>query len=217
MAPVLAVSFDWILQNLEYVAPIVIFIIYNFLNRERPEEGPAESEMDAPPRSRPAEQPAGDGLTDEQRADRVREEIRRKIAERMGGGTAPSAPIPPPIVVAQPVPPPMPEPAYLDEPEVGLDTWNAPEPEEAPVASAPARSIDMNGLAEQFRKLDEARRAAELSVVSLQKSAYLQGGSKGAKAGLGERRPLREELRDPAGLRRAIILREVLDRPVSLR
>lgn len=135
-----------------------------------------------------------------ERTRRIQEEIRRKIAERAGLKLPPMVEAePPPESVA---PPPL---AYTPPEEV------RPEDEE----SASGELARQQALADRLRELSEARalgarRANEIA-------ASIVTDSERAVAATMLRASIISDLRDPPTVRRAILLREILDRPVALR
>lgn len=132
-----------------------------------------------------------------ERTRRIQEEIRRKIAERRGQTVAPEA---------APVGPGMEPPViYVEERVI------------PPVMESSSAVLErQQQLADQMRALELARatqqrHAAQLSAEIKSESASSAGLLTAARAGL------MTDLRDPAGLRRAFMLREVLGPPVGLR
>ena len=164
--------------------------------------------------------------TEEQRnLRRIREGIRRKIAERRGG----AAPVePPPFVAANPEPLPR----TLVPPALPpLDPFGGPAkrllaewerrvpPRAAPPTTTMAEGavlVRQEQLAEQMRVLEEARvlarrRAAEIAATRKAESESEAGVLTTARG------TLLADLREPQSLRRAFVLREVLGAPVALR
>jgi hypothetical protein len=234
MPPLFAISWDWITQNLEIVLPIVLFLIFNVFSRSK-----EDTDTAAPPQvdRRPMQQPQpsqaepADGLTPEQRAERIREEIRRRIQERMGQNAAP-----PPIPVQQQEEPEPEEvlPTWLreDEPEKETD-YSAPPPlpaapkvrEETPFPAAAVRetmspSHGLESFSDQFKKLEQARELAASTAMQIRGGRF-PGVQETRQVGIGvggrSASSLLTELKDREGARRALVLREVLDTPVSLR
>ena len=212
---------NWISEHLQLILAVAGALAY-WLSQRREAEAKREAEKNPPPASL-AEADADDPF----RAEKVREEIRRKIAERRGG-----APLPepvraePPLVEEKrfPLPP-------LARPLAPTDTFGGPsrplvrrtetvrpvEPAPAPMATtiAPetyAASLErQEQLATKMRELAEqrtlvARRAAAVAVTD---AAVAQSALAGNE--------LRHDLRDPRSLRRAMVLREILGAPVALR
>lgn len=150
---------------------------------------------------------AGPAQSSDEQVRRIQEEIRRKILERAAGGSVQSPP-----QAAKPEPTSMPRPAEnqpvrSQQPVVR----RVPLPHVAPAEFAEKAAAE-KALAEQAQSLElgrrEARRAAR---------ALLEGQVPAAKGGGGPTIDEVRHLRDPASIRRAIILREVLGPPLSLR
>lgn len=215
---------DWIFDHLQLIIVIAGAIAYWINQRAREKSGQeADYDEDGIPENRPtplqrAETRDGGAFEQEERARRIREEIQRKIAERRG----------------QAVPPPMPAPPRLDpfRPVFQETPASVPPPlrREAPAVPPPLRVEPVDAyedaealerqrrMAEQLAQLEEqrreARRAAQRAFDSTEQQAATTQAAKAA--GVGARR-LSAELRDPRSLRRAFLLREVLDAPVALR
>lgn len=201
-----------------------------WLNQRRQEQAgmPADYDEDGLPDNRdprhrsPSETreltPVSRDGTDPEQAERVRriqEEIRRKIAERRG----------------QAAPPPIPTPAPTLEPFNPMRPVFREEASPRPVATPPpmpARLEDASDhddsaalerqrrLAEQLAKLETARREARRAAQALSETGAASAKVRTEPAVIGAR-GLVAELRDPQALRRAMVLREVLDAPVALR
>jgi hypothetical protein len=211
---------DWILERLGVVIFVLIFIsqIVRGVLRARRENPP------------PAAKP--DELEEQRRTREIQEQIRRRIAERRGGRAAAE---PPPLARTEPAPAPagpiettqMPEPfggplrRMLQE----LEREVSPPPPPAPppprlepvvVESRSAENERQQRLADELRAVNEARVLAQRRATKLAdaKSAAAQ-----SEAGLrtAVRGKVLEDLQDPASLRRAFVLREVLGTPVGLR
>ena len=162
--------------------------------------------------------------TDPEQAERVRriqEEIRRKIAERRG----------------QAAPPPMPAPAlgpFNPQRPLFREQPSVPAPRSAPPPMASVREVvttyddaaaleRQKRMAEQLAELEERRHEARRAAQALaeagpvfvptpaQESARAPGSPAGGTPGL------TAGLRDPRALRRAMVLREILDPPLALR
>ena len=162
-----------------------------------------------------------DETEEQKRMREIQERIRKKIAERRGG----VVPLAPPEQSAESVPPPVLRPARVPplEPFGGpmrreFIPFERPAPVPAPEAPEPTEATILarqERLAAEMRTLDSARRttmrrAAEY--VAEQQAADVILGAPGAA-----RASWRAELRNPASLRRAFVLREVLGPPVGLR
>jgi len=169
-----------------------------------------------------SETPA-DETEEQKRMREIQERIRKKIAERRSGGAAPLAP--------PPVPPPRAEatPALRPVRVPPLDPFGGPsrrefipfersQPTPPPVPAEPSDAAIMERqrrLAEEMRNLEAAR------ATSLRRAAQLTADRKSEDAVLAApgiaRASWRAELVNPASLRRAMVLREVLGPPVGLR
>ncbi len=163
-----------------------------------------------------------------ERVRRIQEEIRRKIAERRGQATPPPMPPPTPTPSA---PPRLPQrPVYGEEPPLP-PTWQ-PAPPTVQPPRLPQREVstyDDTAALERQRRLEEQmaeletkrreiRRAAQALAETGAAPEPVHGASRAVVVPLGSApRSLAAELRDPKALRRAIVMREVLDAPVALR
>jgi len=163
--------------------------------------------------SRPAA-PSDTEADAQSRTRRVQEEVRRKIAERQAG-RRPAA-IPPASYtgpVASPVVAPRPvadRPSWMDR---GRDS--APiqieEPPTEVSAEETAALVRQQKLADQLNALNEADRAAQA-----RQSAAITAGVTPAPVNTPAEGWL-AELREPPGVRRAILVREILGPPVCFR
>ncbi len=202
---------DWLLKNPQviiFIVFIVIALIGRIAQAHKELQAKRKQEMRSG-KQQPAAQPSmrGSSATDADEAERTRriqEEVRRKILARM---ERPQAPASMPRPVASPVsrtsqqadtmPPPLP-PAKKPQP--------APLPDDD--ESTTAYRSAMQQLAEM-----QARAAA--SGANIDKAFALQAAdSTEVSPASGD---LFDSLRNTSELRRAIILREILDKPVSLR
>lgn len=135
------------------------------------------------------------------RTRRIQEEIRRKIAERRG------------LVIPAEVAPAPEAPAAFAPPVMVGDH---PLVEVAPDATTAAIMERQERLAEQMRELEAARSLAQRKAADAAAAARSeQESERGVVAGLN--RGVLADLQDPANLRRAFVLREVLGPPVGLR
>lgn len=221
---------DWVWDNLQLIIIIAggIAMWLNQLRREKNGE-PADYDGDGipdnrvPPRAETRElTPSsrdGSNPAQDERVRQIQEEIRRKIAERR------SQAAPPPM----PAPVPAPEPWHRAEPVFREEPMTpSPPPMPAPTVrevvvhddqAALERQRQMAGqLAELEARRQEARRAAR--VLRESKTAapsHSEVWSTPASAAVAGGQALAVELGDPRALRRAMVLREVLDPPVALR
>jgi hypothetical protein len=188
---------DWVSEHLQLIIAIAGAVAW-WLNQRKQQ---AQAGTEEPDLEKSFEDPE---LAE--RTRRIREEIQRKIEQRSRGGppapaTAPgSAPALPPIlrevVVREPV---------------------------APVLSRSAKShLEAQHTAEileqQAALMEQLRVAQELKAGALRRMQFeTEVASKEEAAGAAVRSALGDDLRNPAALRRAFILREVLGPPVALR
>ncbi len=173
-----------------------------------------------------------DELEEQRRTQEIQEEIRRRKEERRGA-FAP-AETPPPLQ-QDPVPQALPrraETTQMPEPFGGplrrmmeeLERDGRPQP--VPVPTPPvlpstaerrnAELVRQEQLAEELRVLEESRMLVKRRATQLAASSYAQSQSEGGLRTAVQGK-IFEDLRDPASLRRAIVLREVLGTPVGLR
>ena len=226
MAPLLAGPLEWIGENLQFVVPVVLFILFSFLSRQKEEDDVAPP----PPRPRRIfgeDDGSSEDLAAEQRAEQIREEIRRRIHERMGG--APEQPLPPELVELDETPAPPPLPVYRQPAPPPIVRQSAPA---VSTQTAELAALDSGqaseGIAEQFRRLEAARQLANETAMRVRIGAYdldrnphddvarARGQSDSAR-GRVTSGGLRNELFDRDGARRAIVLQEVLGKPIALR
>lgn len=197
----------WFLDNLDTLVPIIIALLY-FIGASRAKKKDEED----------TEGPSPDAS---ERARKIQEEIRRKILERQGKGRAPAQPVAPraPEPVFEPafepdpspVPPrPFQEPVYEESkaesfPEPEPFVFDAPDPYEEK-----RREIE--------EKLKQAREMAKKAELAGKKVA-LSERSRGPDRRFISRakNPVLDGLDDAVSIRRAIVLKEILDTPVGLR
>lgn len=212
---------DWIWDNLQLIL-IVAGSIAVWINSKRREQSgePADYDQDGLPDNRKPFRPDARSLTptspregqDPEQDDRVRriqDEIRRKIAERRG----------------QAAPPTMPAPAFeREQPVFREDTFAPPPPvpSEREVVTAydeEAALERQRQMADQMAELELRRRETRRAAQALAGTGAPAVTSRLAAAGLAPTsvRGLVMELRDPQALRRAMVLREILNAPVALR
>ena len=229
---------DWVWDNLQLIIIIAggIAMWLNQLRREKNGE-PADYDGDGTPdnraprsETRELSPESRDGSNPEQdeRVRQIQEEIRRKIAERRGQGAPPPVPAPAPqlepfnplrpVFREQPAaPPPMPPPAPTVREVVVYDDTAALERQRR-------MAEQLEQLEQQRREAQRAARAVSESRGSVHAGAWSRsnaGDSASAMVRQGSPalggRALAAELRDPQALRRAVVMREVLDPPVALR
>lgn len=224
---------DWIFDNFQVLIAVAGAIAY-WLNQRRRERAGDSADYDGdgipetPPTVRRLDPNEPDPV-EVQRTREIQEEIRRKILERRAGGT-PADDAPPPL----PVPSAssrMPESAPLGE------SPRAPRPvAPEPVGELLRRMLDPDAearaeeerksrerqlaLQEQLREMEEQgrRERAKLArLTSTLQSSLTADRGDGMSGERSREGSLGEVLQDPRGLRRAVLLREVLGAPVGLR
>jgi len=198
----------WFLDNLEKLVPIVIALLY-FLGTSKAKKNEEEE--------------AGVDPEADERARKIQEEIRRKILERQQKGNTPvqreSPPELPNIEESSPPFYPKAEPASRRtmQGEARPQTRTS-EPPPIPREMNPTEIYE-----EERRKVEE----------KLRKSRELAAKARSSGKGTAYERPvtvqrqkdldrhrymdLMDELDDPISVRKAIVLKEILDRPVALR
>ena len=191
---------DWVLDHFRLIVIVGGAIAY-WLNQRRKakeDEETARTMLAKPP------QPAA--ADEGERTRRVQEEIRRKILERTGGATKPTATLPPPIPVASPLSRPEP-------PKVDAYVEPSAEEQEQTIAADQAMLLRQQQLAAKLQELQQQRREHDRPAEVFAEKTALAMSAVGTSV-LGS--PL-ADLRNPVLVRRAIILREVLGTPVGLR
>jgi hypothetical protein len=143
-----------------------------------------------------------------ERTRKIREEIQRKIAQRQRGGAEQAPPVAPAPVAYEPeAPPPLirevveQRPVMTAAPGTRLDTQRQAEILEEQAAWA-------DKLAEVKSRKAAAQKRVEFEAATADHSQAALTVSRGGVV---------DDLRSPAALRRAFILREVLGPPVALR
>jgi hypothetical protein len=208
----------WILQNLEIVAVIVLFIaqMVRAMLKSRKTGEPRES--------------VPQDYDEERRIREVQEQVRRQIAARRG--EQPSTATPPVLTPQMDEPPPvprtettqMPEPfggplgRMLEELQRKAQQQSRPEP---PPQVVVARTSTAE-LERQQRIAEELRIAEEHKLIARRRAAHLAADQEAAAQSepalrVAAHDRLLSELRDVHSIRRAIVLREVLGTPVGLR
>lgn len=193
---------DWILEHI-WVVIAIGGVIVRMLQAARKKVGGASPEQ--PPRR---QEYIDAELAD--RTRRIREELMRKRQERLGGRATPAPDPARPIVRAQERSPQATTPPAVSElPSMVrkvLASRRAPEPPPLPDAAG----VQAAELARQAALAEQLRAA----VARRERSAAAFAASQAATA-----QPATElgDLQDPAELRRAMVLREILGPPLSLR
>ncbi|HTB79859.1 MAG TPA: hypothetical protein VK717_03130 [Opitutaceae bacterium] len=149
-----------------------------------------------------------------ERTRRVQEEIRRKIAERTGRAQTDARPRPQPPVIARGGPPAEQRRNIFQE--LARQMAEAKKVAEARARAASEQQAQSHAQAEErARDLAEAQRAAAEQSRLATVAALRRDREPRTAAGAGGK--LLPELRGPASLKRAIVLREILGPPVGLR
>jgi hypothetical protein len=170
-------------------------------------------------RAAQAKQPSEGAETDDaRRAREIRERLRRVIAERRGVENRPAEPPPLPPPAPQRPPPDQAAESPVKRVWREIETALAPPPTEPRVPEYWATESARQGSAAQE---PPAPRPAE-TPVALEPIAHLRGPDRilpdtSIAARTEARQRLLADLRDPQSVRRALVLREVLGPPISLR
>lgn len=235
---------DWVRDNFQLII-IAAGAIAFWINQARREKNGEQADYDddgvpdnrEPPQAgtremRPLSRDGSDPAQDE-RVRQIQEEIRRKIAERRGQSAPPPMPAPQlePFNPLRPVFSEQPDEAPARPPRLPSQPPGMPTVREVVAHDDQAALERQRRMAEQLEELEnrrlEARRAAQTAseaapgshaevwgkAAGIGAPAAVAGGKGPAPGG----RALAAELRDPRALRRAMVLREVLDPPVALR
>jgi hypothetical protein len=188
---------NWILEHVQVLIAIAAAITY-MISRGHAEKPDAADRPGTPAEQKQAE-----------RTRRIQEEIRRKIAERRGGGGD--------VPSLDPFGGPLRRMARQLEEAAAA----ARQPEPPPELETKAVLARQQRLAEEMRILEaaresERRRAAD---IARRQAAPALRSAREAVSGLAPsaRATLLTDLRGPQGLRRAVLLREILGPPVGLK
>jgi hypothetical protein len=211
---------EWLLDNLGKMLPVILAVLYFWVTSKKRRSGTEESEE-------------GDGSDEAERARRIQEEIRRRILERQRG-ESPGPHVGPPVLVEESLHQPQEE-ESLHQPQ---EEESLHQPQDRLVRSTGGTFAEsavpdpdenyqevLERQAHLTQRFEEARRLAER-----QKESRM--GIRGQTASTKQKRteaasvkwavnPLRSELltnlKGRTGLKRAILLREVLGEPVGVR
>ena len=204
----------WFLEHIQVVIAVAGIIAWWINQRRREKEGQsADYDGDGTPERNPGTEPY-----DDDQARRVREDIRRKIAERRGLATpAPAATEPPPLAQAPAPREEAPPPVFQDPLQDMLkELQRRLAPVVEPATPPPEPEIDRAALERQreiearYREL-EARRArtlAQAEAIRIEQPSTAPTTSGAAWL---------VELRNAKNIRHAIIARELLGPPAGLR
>ncbi len=189
---------NWVLDHLQLIIAAAGAVAW-WLNQRRQEK----AEDVAPPPEVTFEDPE---LAE--RTQRIREEIQRKIEQRARTYTQSESPA---ASVAEPSEPPL----------VVRDVFvRSSQP--APLSKAAVARLETQRTAEileqQAAFTEQLRLATEMKAAALRRTQFeTQISDKDEVAAVAVRNALGDDLRNPAALRRALILREVLGPPLALR
>jgi hypothetical protein len=205
--------FDWLLERIGLVIFVLLLVaqMVRGLFKTKQENPPAQAKPDE--------------LEQQRRTQEIQEEIRRRRAERRG---APAPAEPPPLARREPPAQPTPrrtETTQMPEPFGGplrrvlqeFEREARPQPVPAPIVERRnAELARQEQLAEQMRVLEESQMLAKRRATQMAATTYTESQSERGLRSV-ERAKVLDDLRDPAALRRAFVLREVLGTPVGLR
>jgi len=222
---------DWILDHLQFIIAFAGVVAY-WLNQRRREKSGEEADYDGDgiPENRPVRRKLDPNELDPEEAERARriqDEIRRKILERRAGN-APTEEPPPLMAPARPVTRPVwAEPTRAPRPAAGgpmaetlrrmIEQVRDPEAEARAAAAEQAVRDRQRLLQEQLEAIDEQRRVEMERAATVRRAQTTLSEERAATTSRRERGLLLESLRDSAGLRQAVVVREILGTPVGLR
>jgi len=191
---------DWVFNHLQLVIAIAGAIAWWLSQRKGAESG------DVPP---PGERTFDDPELAE-RTRRIREEIQRKIEQR-----ARSYPTEQPTR-------PQEEPELAGLPPILRELVEMHQPAPVKPTRAATSHLEAQRMAEMLEQqaalAEQLKQAQEMKVAAQRRSQFeTEVASKEEQAKVAVLGALGDDLRDPAALRRAIILREILGPPVALR
>jgi hypothetical protein len=187
---------DWVFDHLQFIIAVAGAIAW-WLNQRR--QSPTEGEEAAPPPEATFDDPE---LAE--RTRKIREEIQRKIAERARGYPTeqPSLPHDEPA-----------EPPLVREVVV---TQALPMQRRSRTALEAQRQAEI--LEEQATLAERLREAEQMKLAAQKRARYEAATADHSNVARSlSRSTVLDDLHDPAALRRAFILREVLGPPVALR
>jgi hypothetical protein len=208
---------EWLLENFGKLLPIVLMVLYFLLNKGR------KSEDDEVQGAEP------EGVDQDERVRRIQDEIRRRILERQRGESPQPAVEPPVLVEERPLH--GSETGDFHKQEAGPAPVHRPDWQEQEEASR----LVLERQAKLAERLAQARRQAAstspvmagdiqsanpiLSSPLTSRSPSTMGRVAIRTGGVINplRRTLLSDLAGPNGLRRAVLLREVLGEPVGMR
>ena len=187
---------DWILDHLWVVLAAAGAIAQMLMKKKAP-----EGVDDAPPR----EETFADPMLAE-RTRKIREDIQRKIEERRHGGAL-TRPEPPPEYAPESVRelPPIVQEVFTTPRQIREEANRAETERHGEVLAQQAALAEQLRHAQAMRAATQKRPEFETKISDLDQTSDRSRGA------------LVVELRDPAALRRAFVLREILGPPVALK
>ena len=198
---------NWVFDNIQLIIIVASSIAWWLTQKKQPDAPPED------PMARPGRQPIEYEQDDSDAARQVRERMRRLREQR---GLSHEDDNVPPL-------PDRPQPSVENIPPVLRELMGIPEPKPRPVAPPPVPRVDHGArMAAEMRELEAKRRESDAAAAKIRQQTALRQHKRQSAAvaprgrGLDDRDFL-ATLRDPRSARRAIILREVLDKPVALR
>ena len=222
---------DWILDHLQFIIAFAGVVAY-WLNQRRREKSGEEADYDGDgiPENRPVRRKLDPNEPDPEEAERARQiqdEIRRKILERRSGNVPVEEP-PPLMAPARPATRPVwAEPTEAPRPAAGgpmaetlrrmIEQVRDPEAEARAAAAEQAARDRHRLLQEQLDAIEEQRLVEMDRAAAVRRAQATLSEERDAKSSRGGGTVLLEALRDPSGLRQAVVVREILGAPVGLR
>lgn len=210
----------------DFIIPVLVFVFWivgQFLNSR------GNKEEDSPPI--PTRNQQDDSAPDRTRD--IQEEIRRKIAERRQQQAQPQGQMPPPVPAQRQARPPEPEPVAEDP--FARQPWNrdnepqTPPPMPANHAEPDRLTVELKRRREELaaakKQANQARKETQKQIAKSTKVKTVRQRGPRIKspkvAAVDARRSLREDvltdLKTTNAIRRAFVLKELLDKPVGLR
>lgn len=230
---------DWVFEHLNVIIVIGGAIAYWLNQRRREKEGlPADYDEDGTPENRPTRTDFDPGTMEAEEAQRTRqlqEELRRKREQRAGGAGVPPVPVSPlhPSDSVPPLPSPArreaaPPPVHQDPmaelmKELAKKLAPQPAPVQPPAHARTALDVEDDAVLERQRALEERYKALEAQKKALQKQrAELAERSAASETSVSHEAAAPagswlSDLRNPTQVRRAIVMNEILGKPVALR
>ncbi len=197
---------DWVFNHLQLIIAIAGAVAWWLSQRKAAETGDVSS----------SEGKTFDDPELAERTRRIREEIQRKIEQR-----ARSYPTEQPMRPRD-EPAPRVDPELAGLPPILRELVEMHQPEPAKPTRAATSHLEAQRMAEMLEQqaalAEQLKQAQEMKAATQRRTQFeTEVASKEEQAKVAVLGALGEDLRDPAALRRAIILREILGPPVALR